>query len=418
GGASAAEPRPAGAPPPRRSSHPDRQSSGAAAVDNRAALDRARRTGARRTIVTLVAAFIIALIAGVAIIRHGNFTIGGSRFIEDYVGTPADQAESALTHDGYSYTVTLAPSATATSGTVTSQDPIAHLPIGAHGTVHLVVSSGPELVGLVDLRSYSVDDALRFVKNVGLAAKVTEKYDKAAKGMVISQNPAPGTRLAAKSVVKIVVSKGAAPVAVPSLVSLTLDDAKKQLAQRHLNIVVGDRQATDTIAENVVISQDPKPGATAPAGSPVTVVVSTGPAQTGVPDVGSQSGADATNALNALGFRVRYNYVVQAGGIVGSVIAQFPAPGTPLAKGASVTLSIVVPGTVPDVGGLSLDRARGALQNSGYHAGRTIVVRQADGAPGSVARTDPAANVRLEPGASVDLYVIAAPNAAPAASGP
>ncbi len=69
-------------------------------------------------------------------------------------------------------------------------------------------------------------------------------------------------------------------------------------------------------------------------------------------------------------------------------------------------LSIAVPGTVPDVTGMTLDAARTALQNAGYRVGNVAITQQGD--EGKVVRTEPEANATLHPGEAVTIYYNAA----------
>jgi eukaryotic-like serine/threonine-protein kinase len=137
-------------------------------------------------------------------------------------------------------------------------------------------------------------------------------------------------------------------------------------------------------------------------GSTVGLTVSTGPVLVSVPDVGAKSPADAVAALAAAGFTPRIQYIVDATNAGGNVSAQDPAANATAPRRSTVTISVAVPGTVPDVTNMALDDAKRAIVASGYTVGNIAVTQ--DGSDGKVARTEPEANASLRPGEAVTIY--------------
>jgi beta-lactam-binding protein with PASTA domain len=103
-----------------------------------------------------------------------------------------------------------------------------------------------------------------------------------------------------------------------------------------------------------------------------------------------------------VGLQPRFSFITQAGGVVGAVIGQLPVAGERVPHGSTVVLSISVPGTVPDVSGMPLERARAALQNAGYRIGNIAQTQEGDS--GRVVRTEPGANADFKAGSSVTIY--------------
>ena len=118
--------------------------------------------------------------------------------------------------------------------------------------------------------------------------------------------------------------------------------------------------------------------------------------------MGGKTAADALAALQAAGFTTTVQYVVDASVAGGSVASQDPAANATAPHHSGVTITIAVPGTVPDVTNMMLDDAKATLVASGYTIGAIGPVQ--DGLPGRVARTAPAANAALAPGSAVTLY--------------
>jgi RHS repeat-associated protein len=98
-----------------------------------------------------------------------------------------------------------------------------------------------------------------------------------ANGAVISQHPPAGTLAAAGSPVNYVLSQGPPPVGVvPAVIGLPQGDATSQVSAAGFSSAVSI-QSSSTVPLGLVLAQNPAAGTTAPAGSAVALVVSTGP---------------------------------------------------------------------------------------------------------------------------------------------
>jgi eukaryotic-like serine/threonine-protein kinase len=102
--------------------------------------------------------------------------------------------------------------------------------------------------------------------------------------------------------VRINVSKGPRPVAVPSVVGQSYELAAAQL--QAAEFTVGRVDVESDQAAGVVVAQDPPGNSTATRGSSVKLSVSKGPKTEAVPDVSLQPLADARATLRAAGFKV------------------------------------------------------------------------------------------------------------------
>jgi len=396
-------------PPPRPSPHPDRPD---AAVEQnveddreRAAVATSRRRGSPAwLVVSALLVLVLAGLAGYLTMRPGGWAgRTHSPAVASVVGRSAAAAQRTLGAEGLRSRIVTESSAAVPADRVISQEPAAG-ELGDAGTaVRLVVSTGPAPVTLIDLRGYSREDAVRYLVSAKLAAKVQGRYDARPLGQVLDQRPPPGTAVPERSTIRLVVSKGRSPVAVPDLASLSLDDAKATLASRSLGLTIAERDQNDQIPAGVVISQVPAAGAKLSPGGTVAVVVSAGPPRLAVPNVAGRSVSDARAALQAIGLTPAVEDVVDATAAGGSVLKVQPDAGAQVARGATVTLSVAVNGAVPDVSGLDLPSARSALENDGYRVGNVAYVRE--GATGAVVRTEPTAGTQLRPGETINVFV-------------
>ena len=104
-------------------------------------------------------------------------------------------------------------------------------------------------------------------------------------GQVLRQTPAAGTRVAPGTAVSLVVSSGVAMVAAPNVVGATRLGAESAIQTAGLTVGAVSSESSSTVPAGNVIRQTPAAGTSVASGSPVDLVVSTGPAMAIVPNV-------------------------------------------------------------------------------------------------------------------------------------
>jgi len=399
-------------PKPRPSPYPDRPSEAAVAQARTLPPIDALRARSDRTLafafIALVA-LILAVAGGYAVVNRSFGPLGkpATVAVVDVTGTRLDEAQRRLEALGLQTRTVNVTSTKVAARHIVRQDPAAHASLAPGSVVALYVSTGAPTVALIDVRQYSSDDAQRYLRNAKLVPVISEVYDAAAKGTVLSQKPAPSSSVPIHSRVALVVSLGPLPVNVPDLVSLTLADARAAVRSRHLRLVVGDRTPNDQIAANTIVSQNPSAGPQLARDATVSVVVSSGAPQVTLPDVSGKSSGDAARLLGNLGIQTSIEYVVDPTAPFGTVLKQTPEGATGVKKGTNVLLAIAVPGTVPDVADKNPSDAQTMLLAAGYKIGNTAYIQE--GTEGTVVRTEPAVGSALRPGETVMLYVSGTP---------
>ncbi|MCA1839534.1 MAG: PASTA domain-containing protein [Actinomycetota bacterium] len=134
--------------------------------------------------------------------------------------------------------------------------------------VNLTVSSGPEYVLVPSVTGKQFADAQKALAEVGLSAERIDEFNDAPVGQVISQETAQGQRVEKGSTLRVHVSKGTAPFAMPDVKGKTCKDAQNQL--QSLGLVVTLRmKASKTCGTNIVFDQDPFAGSTVKKGDEV-----------------------------------------------------------------------------------------------------------------------------------------------------
>jgi serine/threonine-protein kinase len=393
--------------PPRRSPMPDRPYGEG---DDRDAAP-ARRNG---WIVALLVAFLLAATAGgYYLFARPLPNLAENIAVGDYTNMSDAQAQQTAVNAGLRVRFVKSPSDTVAANHVIRQNPLPGSRVGRDALVELVISNGKPLVGLLDVRGYSLLDAQRTLQAQGFAVNVVRKYDTSAKDNVIDQQPKAGAQVQQASRVTLVVSNGAEPFAVPNFVGMSVAKAQAVAARLGIPLDTSQQSSVPGVPAGTIASQDPPAGSHAQKGAGVNAVVGTGvqsvpAAPVGVttltvPGVVGKPYQEAIDAILAAGFRAAVQFQVVSGGN-GTIVSQQPLPSTQLPQGSPITVILAVPGEVPDTEGMAVDKARATLSSAGYGVAQMRYTTSA-GAGGRVVGTDPAVGTSLSPGSAVVLIV-------------
>lgn len=288
----------------------------------------------------------------------------------------------------------------------------------------------PSLVRVPAVDGVALSTATARVEAVGFVADYTSEHSESVgQGLVVTQDPAAGTEAEAGSDVRLVVSLGppqdqAEPertsvpppqrVRVPAVSGLAVDEAKPEISELGLDVVVRN-EYSDTLDEGRVISQDPEPGRELEAGSEVELVVSLGPPPVSVPDVKGMTAEEATEEIRRAGLEAAVGDPSHSETVErGRVISQYPEAGATVDAGSQVTLVVSIGKPlveVPDVIGMAVEGAIAKLEDDGLRA----VVPGGDhpeAAELQVIAQEPEAPRDVEAGSEVYLEVSPCPAAA------
>jgi serine/threonine-protein kinase len=295
----------------------------------------------RRRWTTRVAIVVVAALVATA---GAWLSGGGNPFdrtdVPQVEGATEAKARASLTAVGFQVEVGAREfSEKVPSGTVISSDPDSGSGATTGSTVTLVVSLGPERYEVPRVRGQSPAEATATLTatNLAVAEEKQTYHDRIPTGTVVGTDPARGSEVRRDAGITLLISKGPAPVDVPSLSGTGQDDAEQVLSEAGLQYSVTTRESA-TVAKGVVISTSPKAGATVLRGDTVQLIVSEGPPPVTVPNVIDQPRAAAIAQLQTLGLKVRVDE-----GIVtplDRVYSQEPAAGSRAPVGSTVTLSV------------------------------------------------------------------------------
>ena len=201
---------------------------------------------------------------------------------------------------------------------------------------------------------------------------------------------------------RVTISKGAEPRAVPDLEGMTQAEAEEALTEAGFTPVFAPRH-DEEIPAGTVLDWSPKEGKQ-PKNADITVVISHGKAPREIPLVRGKSFDDAKKAIEALGFTVERAESFDNDVPESQVIGTRPPAGQEAPFGSKIVI-VVSKGpeivTVPDVTGRTVEQATAALEAAGLRVGSIF------GPPNSkrVLATSPSAGSKLKRGSAVDLYV-------------
>ena len=214
---------------------------------------------------------------------------------------------------------------------------LAALGVAAFFLVRSLLPPPTELVTVPDVVGEPEEDAVATLEDAGFEVQVDEEFnEEVQRGLVIEQDPPANDRVEEGTEVAILVSRGPPPEAVPDVVGLTEDEAREALEDAGFEVgTVTDRDSEEE--EGTVLEQDPPSGAEARPGSPVDLVVSSGPATVGVPDVICQDIDSAQGEVESAGL----DFVITGSRFSdecppGTVAEQNPGPGTQVEPGTNV----------------------------------------------------------------------------------
>lgn len=202
-------------------------------------------------------------------------------------------------------------------------------------------------------------------------------------------------------------------VDVPNVTKTLLPDAMKQIEDAGLVVGTIQYRVEEGADEGTVLDQNPKAGAKVARKSKVSLVVAQGKNQIVVPNLENMTLNDAKKALHDLGLQVAvgdsvFNETIPKG----KVADQDPKAGSPVEKGATVTLmpsAGIKRSSVPNVVGMTEAEARVTLENAGFSV-EVEKINSSKGKLGSVVKQTPAAGAQAREQASVLVTVIAGVN--------
>ncbi|MDR7253020.1 serine/threonine-protein kinase [Nocardioides sp. BE266] len=159
-----------------------------------------------------------------------------------------------------------------------------------------------------------------------------------------------------------------APVrdAVPNVVGMTEDEARLAIVDAGFTVGQVDRQPSDTVAADLVISQDPARDTYEDPGASIDFVLSVGKPEVEVPYVVGNLRKEARQTLVAAGLKVKFEEE-DSDEDKFQVLRTEPAAGESVADGTTVTVYYSDgPEKIPDVRGMKQGEAERTIREAGF----------------------------------------------------
>jgi eukaryotic-like serine/threonine-protein kinase len=184
-------------------------------------------------------------------------------------------AQERLAADGFRVKIAAEePDPRAVKGRVIWQDPPPGTIVPEGSTVEITPSAGPPTILVPDVVHFDEAEARKVILAAGLVVGREDSVESSMEaGVVVQTRPAGGLARDAGTPVDLILSNGPPRSGVPSVVGMSLDDARR-MVQRVGLVVGGVRVSASQGPAGVVLEQNPQAGARLVRGSRVDLVVS------------------------------------------------------------------------------------------------------------------------------------------------
>ncbi|MBC7763288.1 MAG: PASTA domain-containing protein, partial [Candidatus Saccharibacteria bacterium] len=304
--------------------------------------DRRRRKGFWLFALVIV---VTALVGGTA--WYFGTGPGAQIAIPNLAGQTPAAASAALT--GLGFTVNpqpgAAPSLSVAKGAVAETTPAIGTRVAKNSKVTLLISTGPRNIAVPTLVGEAQNAAIQKIKDAGFRYESngsTKQFDaKVSKDTVISAFGANALDLATVKTYgeNQPISLVVSAGAIPDVAGRSVKDATSTLLEVGLTATPGRENYSDTVPKGNVIGIDVADGAVIRPGDPISLTISKGKEQIAVPDVVGMSWDKAKAALTDAGFVPNYNRAADLLPAAFTVSKTNPVAGTMVDKGSTVKVN-------------------------------------------------------------------------------
>jgi eukaryotic-like serine/threonine-protein kinase len=207
--------------------------------------------------------------------------------------------------------------------------------------VTITIGAGPATAAVPDVVGRTLDEASQAIIDAGFVpSQKAEENNDVEDGVVIRTDPAANSQAAVGSTVTIFYSSGPKTIPIPDVRGQSENDARNTLSGAGFTGNIQARQEpSNDVPEGQAIGTEPGAGQQAPANQAITLVMSSGPGQVGVPDVVGRTEDNARALLQ--GFDVQTtDENTNDPNQDGRVLSQNPPANSQVDQGSTVTLVI------------------------------------------------------------------------------
>ena len=229
----------------------------------------------------IVTIFVFALLGTISYLTIFYFISGTEVKAPSIIGKSAEQAIEILANNNLSLCFERKEyNEIVKKDVILSQYPSAGMKVKASAKIKVVLSNGPEMASVPDVRENDRRKAGITLRRADLKVGiVTRLFDEDfEKESVITQDPPPETKVPRGYKVSLLVSLGKEilPVSMPNLISQTLPETQSLVASMNLSIKTIAQRSDKNIVAGRVAGQEPVSGVTVTPETPIKIILSTG----------------------------------------------------------------------------------------------------------------------------------------------
>jgi len=214
---------------------------------------------------------VLGVVGGVAYAILGGGSSGNA--VPQVNGLTLTKAEQQITAAGLKYTVQKQPSATVPKNIVISTNPPNGNVVPAGSQVVLIVSSGPKMVTVPNVKHDSVSQAQSTLKAAGFQVNLqTDNNSTGQPNTVVKQDPTGGTKAKFGSIVTIFVPPNGS--IVPNVIGENIEVALAKLGNAGFTNIANPIYVSNPgVANGTVQGQTPRSGQRVPTNTQITLTV-------------------------------------------------------------------------------------------------------------------------------------------------
>jgi serine/threonine-protein kinase len=228
----------------------------------------------------------------------------------------------------------------------------------------------PQLAGL------SVEEANVILAPLELSSDVVEEFSEdIPAGLVVATSPLAGENARKGNAIVLRISKGQERYLIPNdLAGRDPAEVTTVLEELTLSVAGTNEVFDELIPIGKVVSTEPVAGESVKRATPITVLISKGPAPVEVPPILGTLVTDATAVLANIGLTLEITLEEFADSVAGTILTSDPLPGNVVPKATVIKVTVSkgpVLVAVPNVVGMDVATATATLQNAGFQVKAT-----------------------------------------------
>ncbi len=223
--------------------------------------------------ITLVVLFVTGNLTFEApVTTKENIEVVPSQVVPSLVGIPTKSAKELLKMKDMRLIVrSERPDKNIAKGQIVEQSPLPESELTSGGVVEVIVSSGAPMLTVPSIVGKTLDDSKPLIIGAGLDIAQTMFEGEGEPGTILEVTPEPGSKVEEGTKLTLVVAPMTA--AVPDVLGFGIGKARKAINDAGFEVGKINWRYNENRPANLVLAQDPEPGANVAPGSKINLVL-------------------------------------------------------------------------------------------------------------------------------------------------